>query len=184
MGKGLSAAVATAEIKFSLRTLLRQHRDPAITLRLLNRLLWESYKGERKQNPPLVPISVVVVNVQTRYLSAAVAGAEAPMILRRTPLGSVVKTEEIKCGGLMIGTLPQEDYERQIVPLGDEDCLLMTTDGLTEVRDAWTGSFLGSKGVARLAHDALSTRQTLQDVKGAILRSGPQFRRWTRRTTG
>ena len=71
----------------------------------------------------------------------------------------------------MIGTLPDEDYERQILPMGSDDCLLMTTDGLTEVRDAWTGSFLGSRGVARLAHDALSSRRPLEEVKGAIVRS-------------
>lgn len=171
MGKGLSAAVATAELKFSLRTLLRQYRDPAIALRLLNRLLWESHKGERGQNPPLVPIAVVVANVRTHYLRAAVAGAEAPMILRRDPVTGATTTKEITCGGLMIGTLPEEDYERQIIPMGEDDCLLMTTDGLTEVRDAWTQSFLGAKGVARLTHHALSSRRPLEEVKGAVLNS-------------
>lgn len=171
MGKGLSAAVATAELKFSLRTLLRQYRDPAIALRLLNRLMWESYKGERGQNPPLVPIVVVVANVRTHYLRVAVAGAEAPVILRRDPETGATTTKEITCGGLMIGTLPEEDYEREIVSMGANDCLLMTTDGLTEVRDAWTGSFLGMKGVARLAHHALLSHRPLEEVKGAVLNS-------------
>lgn len=171
MGKGLSAAVATAEIKFSLRTLLRQHRDPAVALRLLNRLLWDSYQSERNQNPPLVPLAVVVVNVRTRFLRAAVAGAEAPMILHRDPGSGAMITKEITCGGLMIGTLPEEDYERQMIAMGENDCLLMTTDGLTEVRDAWTDSFLGAKGVARLAHHALSSGRPLDEVKGAVLNS-------------
>ncbi len=171
MGKGLSAAVATAELKFSLRTLLRQYRDPAIALRLLNRILWESYTSERKQNPPLVPIAVVVANVRTRYLRVAVAGAEAPMILRRDPETGATTTQEITCGGLMIGTLPEENYEREIVAMGSGDCLLMTTDGLTEVRDAWTDSFLGPKGVARLTHHALSSRRPLEEIKGAVLNS-------------
>ncbi|MBC8135006.1 MAG: SpoIIE family protein phosphatase [Fibrella sp.] len=171
MGKGLRAAVATAEIKFSLRTLLRQYRDPAIALRLLNRLMWESYKEERGQNPPLVPIAVVVANTRTHYIRAAVAGAEAPMILHRDPETGATNTQEVTCGGLMIGTLPEEDYERQIISMGTGDCLLMTTDGLTEVRDAWTDSFLGTKGVARLTHHALSSHRPLEEVKGAVLNS-------------
>jgi hypothetical protein len=70
--------------------------------------MWESHKGERGQNPPLVPIAVVVANVRTHYLRAAVAGAEAPMILHRDPATGATMTKEITCGGLMIGTLPEE----------------------------------------------------------------------------
>ena len=174
MGKGLSAAVGTAELKFSLRTLLRQYRDPAIALRLLNKLLWDTYTGERGQNPPLVPLSVAVANHHTRQLTVAVAGAEPPMVLRLNPDGGT-STEEITCGGLMIGTLPHEDYEKQTVAMSAADCFLMTTDGLTEVRDAWTGAFLGTKGVARLTHHALSSRRPLEDITGALVRSVHNF---------
>ncbi|MBC8142015.1 MAG: SpoIIE family protein phosphatase [Armatimonadetes bacterium] len=175
MGKGLSAAVGTAELKFSLRTLLRQYRDPAIALRLLNQLLWETYTGERGQNPPLVPLSVAIANSHTQQLSVAVAGAEPPMILRLDAETNATSTEEIKVGGLMIGTLPNEDYEKQTVAMSATDCFLMTTDGLTEVRDAWTGAFLGTKGVARLTHHALSSRRPLEDITGALVRSVHNF---------
>jgi len=100
----------------------------------------------------------------------AVAGAEPPMVLRLNRETGATVTEEIKVGGLMIGTLPNEDYEKQTVTMTVDDCFLMTTDGLTEVRDAWTGAFLGTKGVARLTHHALSSRRPLEDITGALVR--------------
>ena len=171
MGKGLGAAVATAEIKFTLRTLLRQYRDPAVALRLLNRLLFESYRNEQAQNPPLVPVAVAVANTRARYLRVSVAGAEPPMILRQDARTGALRVQEVEGGGMLIGALPEEEYERQIVSMGEGDCFLMTTDGLTEVRDAVSGTFLGSKGVARLAYHALAARRPLEDVTGTLLRS-------------
>jgi len=144
-GKGLAAATHTAEVKYALRAILHEHPEPARALARLNRLLAQPQPGGA--GPPLVAVALAVVDTRTGEASVASAGAEHPLLLRADGTA-----EEIRAGGMLLGTLREADYEAQAVRLAPGDCLLLVTDGLTEARRG--REFFGYAGLTRAAQRA------------------------------
>ena len=105
-GKGLAAATHTAEVKFALRAILHEHPEPARALARLNRFLMQAQPGGAEL--PLVAVSLAVVDTRTGEAAVASAGAEYPLLLRA---GGAA--EEVREGGMLLGTLPDADYEAQ-----------------------------------------------------------------------
>ena len=57
-------------------------------------------------------------------------------------------------GGTVLGLFPQAQYEERSFPLQPGDCLLLTTDGVTEAADGTDEEF----GAERVAASALAAR--------------------------
>ncbi len=144
-GKGLAAATHTAEVKYALRAILHEHPEPARALARLNRFLTQAQPAGA--GPPLVAVTLAVVDTRTGEAAMSSAGAEHPLLLRAN--GTV---EAIRAGGMLLGTLRESDYESQTVRLTPGDCLLLVTDGLTEARHG--REFFGYEGLMRAAQRA------------------------------
>jgi len=151
-GKGIEAAVNTAFVKYSLRTLALANDDPAAVLGAFNRLFLQTIK-----DPSLfVVVFVAIFDARTLQLSYASAG-HAGAFLRRD--GTV---RALDVTGPIIGLDPEFTYETRTIDLAPHDLLVLATDGLTEARDR-NGNVLDETGAMRLLEKSSSDPQTCAD---------------------
>ena len=165
-GKGIDAAVDTALIKYTIRTLFAEERDPG---RILER--FASLYSRTALNPEtFVVLFLGVVELASgtvRYASAghepawAVFGQEVAML---PPTGPIVGIER------------DPAYETREVHLRRGEALVVSTDGLTESRDG-RGRMLGAEGVSVWLGELSGRAQQIAD---AIVR---RLRRRSRRIT-
>ena len=148
-GKGLSAASHTAEVKFALRAFLREMPWPGRALARLNDFVCEAQRQDEWANASLVVLALVVLDPATGEAVYASAGAEPLLIV--PPEGGAVE-EHGRGSGLVLGVMPQRDYEETTLTLPPGGMLLMATDGITEARRH--GEMLGLEGLQRLALEA------------------------------
>lgn len=147
-GKGLGAAIHTAEVKFALRAFLHEHPNPSQALQRLNDFLADAPPGtDEQQRQPLVSVAVAVLDSRTGLASVGAAGAENPLLLRAGG-----EAETVPAGGMPLGALPGTKYESSEIRLASGDTLLMATDGITEARAG--RQFFGYEGLVRSAQKA------------------------------
>ena len=138
-GKGITAAVNTAFVKYSVRTLARDRRDPADILNNFNTIFLETVS-----DPNLfVVVFVGILNATTHELAYASAGHSAAFLRRGDEVGALAVT------GPVIGLDASFSYETAVVQLRHRDLLVLATDGLTEARDK-DGVFLDESGAMEL----------------------------------
>lgn len=162
-GKGLAAAIRTAEVKFALRAFLSEYPYPARALSRLNDFLCEALRYDDPEGESFVALSLAVIEPATGAALFASAGAEPPVVLRRTG-----EAEVIAVTGFPLGVYPREEFSAMESSLAPGDLLLMTTDGITEARK--NNDFLGYDGFVRLAL-AARPRGGLRAIGQAILDS-------------
>ena len=172
MGHGLTAAVFTAEIRFSLRAFLREHEKPGLVLNHLNsysceshRLFQEGLNSEGDDAP--ICLTLAVIHAASGKGVVASAGMEPPLLMRADG-----QMEELRVGGLLLGIEPGQKYVSARFRLGHGDTILMTTDGITEARKG--NAFLGMDGLRRLVREA-QPRATLEMAGQAILAGARAF---------
>ena len=146
-GKGLLAAARTAEVKYALRAFLHAYQWPQEALARLNDFLCDTQDQEENASGGFIVGTLAVVDPASGEATFAVAGAEAPMILRANG-----ETEMIAVGGRPLGVAPDADYTAESALLALGDTLIMATDGITEARQG--ARFLGPEGMAALARSA------------------------------
>ncbi len=186
-GKGLAAAAYTAEIKFSLRALLRQFPQPDQALLHLNRHLCAMRRLDRRDEPAklngvadferFVSLAVVVLDTKRGSAHCAAAGAEPPLVVR---FGSGASEEVFDACGPLLAMDAESMYNVAEVRLGTNDVLLLATDGVTEAHPPRKAhpprrsvAFFGMDGMAEAAHAAANG--SLQEVVDGIARAALQF---------
>lgn len=147
-GKGLSAGIRTAEIKFVLRAFLRELPDPGHAFARLNDFLHDAQRVSYHDPESFIVLTLVVIDTTTGVTTFTVAGAEEPIILRAGGTG-----ETVPATGLPLGILPGQVYAAAMGSLAPGDAVLLTTDGITEARRG-PREFLGNEGMLRLAEQA------------------------------
>ncbi len=163
-GKGLAAAVDTALVKYSIRTLFSEHRDPGDILARFGAL----YARTVDRPETFVVLFLAVIDLQTGVLRYASAGHE-PAWLRRS-----AAVMQLPPTGPIVGIEDEPQYETRELTLCAGDLLIVTTDGLTESRDAHN-DFLGAPGAAEWLAALDGSPQSMAD---AIVR---RLRRRSRR---
>ena len=175
VGIDIAAATFTAEIKFALRTLLRQPQtggDPIEALRALNRYMTDSQRLDGKATDIFVCVVAAVLDPASGYVMLGLAGMEPPLVLR----AGTDETETIALGGTMLGMSPEWHGDAVSFRLNPGDLLLLFSDGLTEVRrEGERFDFFGPDGVARAAREALTRSATLPAVGRAIVEAARSF---------
>lgn len=167
VGKGLNAAAHTAQIKFALRVLLREHPQPAVAVQRLNSFLYEDESLGSDAESRFVVLCVGVIDPASGEGAFAGAGIEPPLILRVSG-----ETESVKVGGVPLGMMEKVGYALTKVHVGRGDVVLLATDGITEVRRG--REFMDYEGMTRLARQSLSL-PSLEAMGQAIVEGARAF---------
>ena len=167
-GKGLNAAIRTAEVKFALRAILHQEPAPALALAMLNDFVCAAQRLQERAEDTFVVLTVVVLEAATGEVCVATAGAEPPLVLRANKTA-----EEVRTTGVPVGFLADQQYTPRQLRLGVGDMLLLATDGITEARQG--KDFLGYEGMVGLAQQAMSGTDSVGTVAQAVLDGAQEF---------
>lgn len=171
-GKGLEAATYTAEIKFALRAFLREYPSPAIALERLNSFVTDKDRLDLAHlGQSYIALAVVMVDTSTGAINASLAGMELPFLIRHS--GEVVS---FGSGGPLLGVLEGARYEAQEDVIGENDVLVITTDGLLEARHpSRPYDFFGNARLANAVLDAIHAEPTLAGAEDHILETVRAF---------
>ncbi|HMD02899.1 MAG TPA: PP2C family protein-serine/threonine phosphatase [Candidatus Baltobacteraceae bacterium] len=152
-GKGIDAALDTALIKYSLRTLLLEDGDPGRAISKFGALYAQS-----AENPEaFVVLFLGVIDLDTGTVRYASAGHE-PAWVR---FGNHVRV--LPPTGPIVGIDAEAEYETRTILLRPGDAIIVSTDGLTESRDA-KGELLGADGVAQWLGEIEGSAQAVADA--------------------
>jgi serine phosphatase RsbU (regulator of sigma subunit) len=152
-GKGIDAAVDTALIKYTIRTLFSDERDPGRILTKFARI----YELSSEDPETFVVLFLAVIDLSDGSVRYASAGHEPAWVVRRNSV------EQLPATGSIVGIAPEEAYGTASLTLGVGDALVVSTDGLTESRDA-RGKLLGAENVASWLSRPYRTAQGLADA--------------------
>jgi serine phosphatase RsbU (regulator of sigma subunit) len=149
-GKGLDAAVGTAQVKYSIRTLVEDYTDPAVVLGKFNRTYI------RSQRDPSAFVSVFVGIFDDRDWSLRYSSAgHSPAYVRRSDW-----VEQLPVTGPLLGIADDASFSSVNVAIYAGDTIVLATDGLTEARDS-AGVLVDDDGVIRWIRDGERDPQPL-----------------------
>ena len=124
-GKGLSAAIHTAEAKYMLRAIAHENADPAVVMRKLNDALFTYLPDET-----FVTLVYCMLNAEEHTMVWASAGHEVGIIL----CGQEREARVVEPTGPALGVTRNAVYTARRELLEPDDLLLLYTDGITDVR--------------------------------------------------
>ncbi|MGP6156463.1 MAG: PP2C family protein-serine/threonine phosphatase [Vulcanimicrobiaceae bacterium] len=136
-GKGIDAAVDTALVKYSIRTLFSEHDDPGTVLAKFAAI----YSRSAESLESFIVLFLGVIDLETGRMRYASAGHEPAWIRCGQDVVLLPTT------GPIIGMEPNPTYDTKTLLLRKGDVVVISTDGLTESRDS-KGHQLGAEGVA------------------------------------
>lgn len=137
-GKGVPAALLMAVMRAMFRSEARRACSAAEIVGTMNRNLSEEYAGD-----DFVTMFVGILDLASGHLDYCNAGHEAPLLFGQ-PLPVLPN--------LPVGALADWTYEGQQEQLQSGDMLFLSTDGLSEAKNAADEQF-GRKHVLQLAND-------------------------------
>jgi CHASE3 domain sensor protein len=151
-GKGLDAAVDTAFVKYSLRSLVSEYDDPEIILKKFNMAFIRSVRDDAS----FVSLFAGVLDASARTLRYSSAG-HSPVYLRR---GGDVR--QLPVSGPLVGLRLEDEFHSTTETLEPDDILVLSTDGFTEARDT-AGVMIDDAGAMRIIREAPARPQRMAD---------------------
>ncbi len=121
-GKGTPAAILMANVQAAVRALAESGVGPRQLMRHVNRIAY-SYTGDSE----FITFFYCVLDTRAGEIRYVNAGHNPPCVLR-----SNGEKEFLGKGGLIVGILPDVEYEDAVITLGLGDSLVLFTDGVTE----------------------------------------------------
>ena len=161
-GKGVPAALFMAVTKTMIKTQAADDSSPASIVTRVNEEL-------SADNPAcmFVTLFVAIVNVRSGELRFTNAGHNPPYILRRDGKLDCINQRH----GPVIGAVEGVAYREDQIRIGEQDTLLLFTDGVTEAMD--TSVQLYSED--RLEELLRKSDNTPDQLTGAVLHAVEQF---------
>ena len=136
-GKGISAAMLMANLQAAFRAFVADTDSPGILCRKLNQTLCAVATSGR-----FVTFFYGIIDCERMTLCYENAGHLPPLLLRDgTP-------RELSEGSTVLGLFPNIEFQDRFVNLRPADCLILTTDGVTEAADSSDDQFGQSRLVA------------------------------------
>jgi sigma-B regulation protein RsbU (phosphoserine phosphatase) len=134
-GHGIDPSITAFQVKYLLRTFVRQYRDPAQALEELNKVLSISSRPE-----DLVSVCVVILDPSAGTVRHASAGHPPTWLWQDSEIHALRST------GPLLTLDPNGTYFSRERPLLVGDVILMYTDGLAEARAG--GQIFGEDRIA------------------------------------
>ena len=154
-GKGLSAALVTANLQAAFRAFIATEPSPAALCTRLNQALSANLPPGR-----FVTLAYGVIDTRTRTFTYELAGHNPPVLLRGTHV------QHLEGTGPVLGLLPAATFAEQTVLLELGDYLLLTTDGVTEAFSAAEEEF-GEDRLIAAARSAMG--KSAQAMRSAVM---------------
>ena len=123
--------------KTALRLTARREQSPARVLSEINREIAAATE-ESGEVETFISMAYCVVDLDRASLAYANAGNEPPAIIP----GAGGEVISLKQGGIVLGVVPEQEYEEETLPLHGGDTIALFTDGMIEVMHRRHG-FLG-----------------------------------------
>ncbi len=130
-GKGVPASLIMAICRSVLRAEARLGQSPAEVLRKVNRQLYPDIKEDM-----FISMAYLILDHKKNQLILSRGGHDAPLLYR----AATGEVEVLKPPGMALGIDSGDVFDRITgdlsVPLETDDCLVLYTDGVTEMLDA------------------------------------------------
>ncbi|CAN5554288.1 hypothetical protein BH20VER3_BH20VER3_23640 [soil metagenome] len=130
-GKGVPASLIMAICRSVLRAEARLGQSPAEVLRKVNRQLYPDIKEDM-----FISMAYLILDQENDQLILSRGGHDAPLLYR----AATGQVEVLKPPGMALGIDSGDVFDRITgdlsVPLERDDCLVLYTDGVTEMLDA------------------------------------------------
>ena len=159
-GKGMSAALITANLMASFRAFAPNEASPARLCQRLNDALCANLPPGR-----FVTLAYGIFDRSRMSLTYELAGHNAPLLLRGDD------AIPMHGSGPVLGLLPGARYEDHTLQLRSGDCLLLSTDGVTEAFNAAEEEF----GEERMIDAARHARGSAHAMRSQIMREVREF---------
>ena len=161
-GKGAGAALLMANLQASLRTAIDTGIQLNDIVRRINNLIHSNTPPEQ-----YITFFVGIFEPKTRTLTYVNAGHNFPVVIREN--GSMVELDK---GGLILGFLPDAEYEQRSVILQPGELLLMYTDGVSEAMNAEEEEYGEVRMLDCIRHNY---DQPIEDILSGLENSVRQF---------
>ena len=132
-----------ANLQAAFRAFAPQPNGPGALCERLNQALCSSIAPAK-----FITFFYAELGITTGLLRYENAGHSAPILLREG------KATSLECGSLVLGLFSWAVYENRVLQLRSGDCLLLTTDGITEAADPQEVEY----GEERLVASAVAAR--------------------------
>jgi sigma-B regulation protein RsbU (phosphoserine phosphatase) len=159
-GKGMSAALITANLMASFRAFAPNEASPARLCQRLNDALCENLPPGR-----FVTLAYGILDRAHMSLTYELAGHNPPLLLRGQDAIPMPGT------GPVLGLLPGARFEDHTLQLQPGDCLLLSTDGVTEAFNAAEEEF----GEDRMIEAARHAGTSAHAIRSQIMREVREF---------
>jgi sigma-B regulation protein RsbU (phosphoserine phosphatase) len=136
-GKGITAALLMANLQAAVRAFAPVCAGPGALCSKLNEVLCGSIAPGK-----FVTFFYGVIDSERLILHFENAGHSSPTVLRGGEASILIE------GGTVLGLFPKSAYEERQFALRPGDCLLLTTDGVTEAADAHDEEFGNERVIA------------------------------------
>jgi phosphoserine phosphatase RsbU/P len=150
-GKGAASALVMANVQATLHA-LAEYAEPLLRLptTINQKILQGSRPSQWGRNTKYLTMFLAFVENEGRRLQYVNAGHVPPLVVRAD--GS---REWLQTGGMVVGLLPEAQYEAGTVDLQPGDLLVACTDGITEAMNAAGDEY----GRPRLADSVCQCRE-------------------------
>ena len=155
-GKGISAALITANLQATLRAFARDETSPAHLCHRLNQVLVPSLPTGR-----FVTLVYAILDRKNMLLTYELAGHNPPLLLRGPDVIALPGS------GPVLGILPGAVFADHAVQLRPGDRLILSTDGITEAFNPAGEEF----GDTRLTAAALAAGESAHAIRTAVMGS-------------
>ncbi len=162
-GKGLPAALLMPALRIAVRSAVARDRDPARIVKQVNEALYET--TEPSSFATLFFASLEASRESLTYVNAG----HLPGLL----VDGAGEVRWLSGGGTPVGLVGNAPYESHTLPLGDDDLLVLYTDGIWEAENR-SGEEFGRDRLARVVREA--RRRPARQVVEALREEWKRFR--------
>ena len=165
-GKGIPAALLMVMIRTALRLVCREESSPASVLKRINDLLVVD------TDPDLFATMIYgVLDAESLTFTYSNAGHCYPLHLKETNADPESEINQLKVGGMILGSFDFVDFEYEATQLKPDDTILLYTDGATEATHKTDETFYGEERLTELfrSNRHLSAELTCQAIETDLL---------------
>ena len=163
-GKGVASALMMSNLQAMLHTLVGHLHSLERLVEAINNLM--ASEGRQRK---FMSMFVAMLDRRHRGLHYINAGHVPPAVIRANG-----KVESLREGGMVIGVIPGQSYERGFLRLEQGDVFIACTDGITEAMDRAGEEY----GLERLEQSVAKHRhQKAADIVKSVLSEVDEFSR-------